>query len=319
MLPLIYRPGATQPQRLSNPTQARGYRAGFSPLGGAVFGGIFVAIGIYIVLVGLRIIVPGGRVHVPHWVLIPIGAVFAAGGLFVWGKIWRQRQAENRREQQVLRHPEEPAFADLDWDPSGARSNLKQHGVRATLIVIFFILFLTPFNYLIVKENAPWFAKGVIALFDLITVFLIWDMSMRWGRVFKFGHAVLRFAHFPLRTNEPVRLTWIAPSGCAGSATGSFTLRSVVEWHETTGSGKSRNTRLVHEQQWSGAWVLESPVLITPGMDCELVFNLPPGVRSTTLHVERPQFWELEVALSLSGLDFKDTYLVPIYSPRRTD
>lgn len=318
MLPLTYRSGSTQALRLPNPTQTRGYRSGFSPLGGTAFGGVFVVVGTLIMLAGLRIIEPGGRLHVPHWVLIPIGAVFAAGGLFVWSKIWRHCRAGKYRARTLLQHPEEPALADHDWDPSGTRSNLRQPAIRATLLAAFFILFLTPANYLVFKDyQAPWFAKGGVVLFDLITVFLLWDMVVRWGRALKFGQAVLRFASFPCRTDEPVRLTWIASSGCSGAATGSFTLRSVVEWHETTGAGKSRKTRLVHEQQWSGAWVLESPVLITPGMNCELVFNLPPDARGTALHAQRPQFWELEVTLNLPGLDFRDTYLVPIYDRKR--
>lgn len=143
MLPLTYRPGSTQAQRLPQPTQARGYRSSFSTLGGTAFGGLFVAVGTLIILVGLRMIEPGGRLNVPHWVLIPIGAVFAAAGLLVCAQTWRHRLVESHRAQRLLRHPEEPAFADHNWDPSGTRSNLQAQAIRATLIVVFFILFLT--------------------------------------------------------------------------------------------------------------------------------------------------------------------------------
>jgi hypothetical protein len=34
---------------------------------------------------------------------------------------------------------------------------------------------------------------------------------------------------------------------------------------------------------------------------------------STRLSADKPLFWELEVKLKLPGLDFSETYLVPIY------
>lgn len=317
MLSLTYQPAFDHPRRLPNPTQTRGHRPGLSPLGGFAFGGTFVAAGTLVVLIGLRVIEPGGRVNVPYEVLTAIGALFASAGVFIWIKTWRERQAERRHHAMLLRHPDEPALADHAWDPAGARSHLRQQAVRATVIAVFFILFLTPFNYIVFKKDPPWLMQGIVGLFDLVTLYLLWDMVVRWGRAFKFGQAVLCFDRFPYRTNEPVKLTWVAPSGCSGAATGRFTLRAIVEWHETTGRGKSRNTRLVHEQQWSGAWVLESPTLITPGMNYELAFTLLPEAQGTALRAERPRFWELEVALSLPGLDFTDTYLVPIYSPHR--
>lgn len=317
MLPLTYEPGFGNPQRLSGRTQARGARTGMSTGGGLVFGGVFVAVGTFIVLLGLRVIEPGGRLHVPHAVLIPAGAAFSLAGLFVWGNVWRQHRAERRHTQMRAWHPEEPALADHPWDPAGSHSQLRQHAVKATLLAIFFILFLTPGNYIVFHENAPWFARGGVVLFDLITLYLLFDAGLRWGRALKFGRAVLRFERFPYRTREPVKLIWIAPVGCDGEATGRFTLRAVREWYETTGSRKSRNTQLVHEQLWAGTWKLESPARIAAGEPCELTFTLPPDAPSTAMHAERPLFWELEVALSLPGLDFTDTYLVPIYGQKR--
>jgi hypothetical protein len=254
---------------------------------------------------------------VPHWVLIPIGAIFAAAGLFVWGTVWRQHRAERRHTQMRAWHPEEPALADHAWEPAGVRSQLQRQATRATMVTFGLALFLAPFNYLVVREKANPVLWGVVGLFDLCTLYAIFDTALRWGRALKFGQAMLRFERFPYSTREPVKLTWIAPSGCSGEATGRFTLRAVREWYETTGGGKSRNTRLVHEQQWSGTWKLEAPALIAAGENCELTFDLPPDAPSTAMHAERPLFWELEVALNLPGLDFTDTYLVPIYGPKR--
>jgi hypothetical protein len=318
MPPIVFRPGPTTTRRLPNPTRIRGTRTGLSLHGGLLFGAAFVGVGTWLVLIGLRIVEPGGHFNVPRWVMTPIGAVFGIGGFFMWGKIWLQRQAERRHAQVMLWNPNQPALADYPWDPSGARSELRQQAIRATVIAIFFILFLIPFNYVaFFGENPHWLFGGLVGLFDLITVYLLFDLFLRWGRAFKFGQALLRFESFPYSTHKPVKLTWIAPTGCRGSATGSFTLRAIREWHETTGSTKNRSNQLVHEQQWSGTWEITEPTPFTPGQNYAFTFDLPAGAPSTAMQAERPLFWEFEVTLRLPGLDFNDVYLVPIYGPAR--
>lgn len=281
---------------------------------GIIFGAVMAGLGIWLILFGLRLIEPGGRLHVPHWALIPMGLVFGGVGCFIWFNTWRQQRAERRREEMLRLHPDEPAFAEYNWNPEGAPCSLRAQAIRSTCFAIFFILFLTPINWIVLQQNAPVMMRVIIAIFDLVTVALIWICALRWCRVLKFGDAFLRFERFPLRTREPVRLTWISPEGCRGQATGSFTLRSIVEWYETSGRGKSKNTTLVREQQWASSWRFDTPAEIMAGEHIDLVFNLPPDALGTSFFSEKPIFWELEVVIRLPGVDFKDLYLVPIYA-----
>jgi hypothetical protein len=41
----------------------------------------------------------------------------------------------------------------------------------------------------------------------------------------------------------------------------------------------------------------------------------PSDAQPTHLSTAKPTFWELEVKLDLPGLDFNETYLVPVYAP----
>jgi hypothetical protein len=180
------------------------------------------------------------------------------------------------------------------------------------------VLFLVPFGHVAFWENNPhWLFSGLVGLFDLITLYLLFDLCLRWGRALKFGQAVLRFESFPYSTRKPVKLTWVAPTGCRGSATGNFTLRAIREWHEAKGAGENRSSRLVHEQQWSGTWEISEPTHVTSGQHYSFTFDLPENAPSTAMQAERPLFWEFEVTLRLPGLDFNDIYLVPIYGPAR--
>lgn len=317
MLPLTFEPGSNNPVRL-HATHVRGHASALSFRGGLIFGLILVALGTWIVLIGLRVIEPGGRFSIPREMLVPIGIVFAGPGFFVWMQTARRHFAEARHQRLRALHPDEPALADYPWNPSGSPSRLRTHAVRATILTAFFVVFLSPANCIaFAKNDAPLFMQIGIVIFDLIALYLIYDAALRWARAFKFGNAFLRFGTFPFSTRTPVKLAWIAPQGCKGEATGAFTLRALHEWYETGGTGKSRSTRLVHEQHWSASWKIGAPSQITPGQVCELVFELPSGAPSTSFHAERPLFWELLVDLHLPGIDFQETYLVPIYGPRR--
>lgn len=280
---------------------------------GIFFGTPFVVAGIFGVLLGLQIVNADEKLNVPHWVMLPIGGVFAFGGFFVWWRTWLQYRTKQQHEQRKLQYPNDPARSDYEWTPDGARSKLSAKAIKATVTMAVLVLFLTPFNYLSFQERHPMLII-ITGIFDLITLFVAGHALLLWSRALKFGQSVLRFSEFPFRLGRSVRLTWVTPSGCSGAATGSFTLRAIREWYETSGSGKSRNTQLVHEQQWAGAWELDTPARLTPGMTVDLNFDIPSNAPGTNLQADQPLFWELEIMLRLPGFDFKDTYLVPIYS-----
>jgi hypothetical protein len=73
---------------------------------------------------------------------------------------------------------------------------------------------------------------------------------------------------------------------------------------------------LNHEEIWSAKWLLDHPRKLPVKEAVELVYGLPPGALPTRLSADRPVFWELEVNLEVPGLDFRQTYLVPIYNSK---
>jgi hypothetical protein len=50
-----------------------------------------------------------------------------------------------------------------------------------------------------------------------------------------------------------------------------------------------------------------------PSRHVDLQFDVPAGLPGTALAAARPVFWELDVHLDMPGLDFTETYLVPLY------
>ena len=314
MIPDRYEVSTTGRRRLSGVIQKRGSKLGLPTWGGFIFGGIFVAAGSTIILVGTKSLhVDPATVHAPYWVLTAAGASFALGGFMVWGMAWKQAAANHSRLEATRRHPDEPALADYPWHPDGFTVSEWTGAARTVALAIGLSIFLSMFNWWAFGANGPWMVKGITGLFDIFGI-AMWLKAVQqvWSAI-KFGHSKVEFTTFPFRLGKPVFLRWQPRSGVNRVDKGTFTLRCVEEWMERRGSGKDQNAMVVHEEIWSAQWVIEQPCNFPLQDAMELRCDLPPDAQPTNLSADKPVFWELEVKLSLPGLDFHETYLVPIY------
>jgi hypothetical protein len=319
MTPDRYEVSPPGTRRLTGTLQQRGAKMGMSSVGGFLFGGVFVGAGAAIILMGTKVIhVDPRSVHAPYWVLTVFGASFAAGGLMVWSMALRQFAANRARVEATRRYPNEPALADYRWHPDGFEVSEWRRFATFLPWPIGLTVFLSMFNWWAFAANGPTMVKVITGLFDLITL-LMWCMAARQlGRALKFGHSRVAFTSFPCRPSTPVILRWQPSKGINRINKGTFTLRCVAEWWERHGAGKDQNNVLIHEELWSAKWVVDQPRNFHPKDDVELRYELPANAQPTNLSAEKPIFWELEVKLDLPGLDFNETYLVPVYGPSRT-
>lgn len=320
MKPDRYEPWAGGRRRLSGFLQRHGANTGFSTWGGFLFGSPFVAAGIYIILIGTKLVaVNPASVHAPYWVLTAAGASFALGGLAVWGMAWQRLLADRRRAWAIREHVNDPALKDYNWHPEGFAASRWADPAKAVGLAVGVTVFLSIFNWWAFWTPAEWMVKGIVLLLDAIGLLMWWQAALKLGRAIKFGPARISFTRFPYRLNEPVIVQWRPSVNIRHVRGGSFTLRCVEEWMEWRGTGSQRSRNLIQEEVWSGTWLLERPrdFQVTDGV--ELRYDLPADARSTQLSVEKPVFWELEVKLDAPGLDFRETYLVPVYAPKQAE
>jgi hypothetical protein len=315
MIPDRYEVSSAGRRRLTGTFQKRSTRLGMSDGAGLAFGGVFVAVGTYIILIGTKTVaVNPASVHAPYWVLTVAGASFALGGIMVWGMTWKQFAAERRRVEAMRRHPDEPALADYPWHPEGFTVSEWPGAAKGFAGALGLTVFLSMFNWWAWGSGeGPWMVKGLTGLFDLIVLALWWVAVRQLARALKFGHSRVEFTTFPCHPDNPVVLRWQPGGGISRINRGTFTLRCVEEWMEGTGYGKNRQVTVVHEELWSAQGLLEQPRTLQPREAVELRYELPPDARTTHLDAEKPLFWELEVKLELPGLNFNETYLVPVY------
>ena len=302
-------------RRLPGRVERRGSQTGLSTFGVFALGSVAIAAGAAIVLVGSRVIpVDPKSVHAPWWVLNAAGAVFLFSGLTVWSMAWTQRTTDRRRLNAAQRYRAEAALRDYGWDPRGFAAPRWKRAISAATGALFFTVFLSVFHWWAFFAKGPLLVKAVVVLFDLILAVVWWQVIVLIGRTFKFGGSRIEFSRFPYPLGEPVVIYWQAPTAIRGLRKGTVTLRCVEESYERHGQGRNRSTRLVHDELWSTAWRLDSPDQVQSGKRLEARFEVPGDAPPTCMSGEKPVFWELEVALDLPGLDFQETYLVPVYA-----
>ncbi len=317
MKPDRYETSRAGRRRLSGLIQSRGSRMGIPTWAGILFGTPFVAAGTAIILVGMKILpVDPGSVHAPYWVLVVAGVSFVLGGFMVWGMAGKQLAADRQRRSAARQYPDEPALADYHWHPSGFEVSEWAGAAKAVGMALGLTVFLSLFNWWAFVAHGPWSIKILVLLFDCVAVAVWWEAVRRIGCAFRFGYSRIVFTRFPYALSEAVVIRWRPGGGVNQVNQGTFVLRCVAEWMESRGTGRNRTRSLVHEEIWSGKWMVEQPRNFQVNGEIELRYELPPDAQSTNLSADKPVFWELEAKLDLPGFDFRATYLVPIYAAK---
>ena len=290
---------------------------GLPSWGGVLFGSAFLAVGTFIILAGTKALpVNPSPAQAPGWVLTAAGTSFVFAGLMIWGATWTQISANRRRLKASERYSDEPALADYHWHPEGFQVSAWTGAAKAFSVAIGVAVFLSIFNWWAFWANGPWMVKAIVALFDCFGLALWWWAARQLGHALKFGHSRIDFTRFPYRVSEPVIIRWRPNDRISEVLRGTFTLRCVEEWTESRGRGKTRHTLLIQEEIWSAKWIIDKPRKVQVKDSIELRYDLPEDARTTDLRADRPIFWELDVQLDLPGLDFRETYLVPIYGSK---
>jgi hypothetical protein len=311
---LEYSAPSRERKRLSGQLQPRAVQTGMSPLGMLLFGLPFTGVGAWATLAGTKLIpMDESKLHAPHWMLAAFGAVFLLAGLSLWRMGWKQLKAEDRRKRVMADRHADPALADYAWDPRGYSPPRWSPMLRSIALALIFSAMMAVFNWQAFFRDNGLVLKIVVALFDALLAYVVWNAIATTGRALKFGGSHVGFARFPFRRSQPVVLRWRIPSGMTRANAGTFSLRCIQEGYERHGSGKDRSRHLVHEQLWCTEARLARPQNLTPGKVEEVRFELPAEVPATNLTSATPVFWELTVELDLPGFDFKQTYLVPVY------
>jgi hypothetical protein len=270
--------------------------------------------GIFILLVAAGRVTGVRTYDTPPALIAILGGLFTAGGFSgvasgIRGMIRAARVRRGERER-----PKEPWCWEHPWRPEGATTGGVDEQLNGLIGLMFLAMFLVPFN---------WFAFSsgglpsilIVGLFDFILLVVTGMMAYRFARWIRYGRSRLRFASFPFVLGGTLEAYLEGADQIRSFRSLVLTLRCVQEVYETRRGRRNRVSMSyfcyqIYED--SQTWTPAS----APGdvSEMRIRFALPDETEyQTRLRDIPPRYWELEVAADTPGIDYKATFLVPVY------
>ena len=265
-----------------------------------------------------------------------LGFVFSAPSVFVpllillvgSPGIVQHRLRERRKHE----FPDEPWMWDRRWHRGGARPlrsgwETAREMTPALMATGFLALFLTFIFFVLSPDDRP---PAFISIPVVVFALGAWSsFVVKSVPRLKFGSSFLRYRTFPFFLGERLAASLEGIDRLKGFTRLTLTLRCVRE--KTVGSGK--NSRIEREVLY------EEPVDVPPGdvafgtgeaaglfqifrrVDAAaalpVTFELPDADLGSKLYDMPKRKWELTVVAEVPGVDFEETFLVPVYPAHR--
>ncbi|GIX47713.1 MAG: hypothetical protein KatS3mg131_1924 [Candidatus Tectimicrobiota bacterium] len=272
-------------------------------------GAIALAIGIVAVVAGVALML--FKVHI---VAFSGGGCFAMAGLALLSACHKDYKRHKFKEKQLRRYPGEPWRGDYPWNEAGVESG-QLHLLGWLLGLAFFVFFLLPFNWVIFKDPPPskylFIAWSLFTgLFDLLIPAYLYVMVLHILKYRKYGRSRLAFRKFPFFLGDEVHVAFSKTRGGRLERV-EFTLRCLEQYYVRRAADHESATKVVYQRY-------KDTQVVTPedrlASEVEVRFPLPDDPDLSTRLTEYPNIcWELEVRARVPGVDFHDSYLLPVY------
>jgi hypothetical protein len=302
-------------------------RSGMVPYPGTLmilFGGVFVIVGIVIMIVGPTTDLVRDK-PMPVWLPILFGAIFVTSGLQPLSYGIRHVRGRLRKKRLLTENPQEPWTADHPWSPAGEGDRSHRKALHMLLLalhnalgVALFLGFFHAFGFF--KPEAadtpvdiamPILVLGVssAALAGFLCVAVYHLLRRR-----RYGAVTVQFKRFPFFLGERLEATLAVPEGVDSFRRFSVTLRCVEEsMGKKGGMGNSLRCYQCHADTIDlGA----GRSMLGPDEPIAVAFDLPADAPSTQLAEKFPTYWELVIRIKLRGIDYFGEFLMPVYAKR---
>ncbi len=281
-----------------------------------LFGLLFVAAGLYIVLISFNIIeTPDSKFNVPRYMAAMFGGVFLLPGLFL---VIHGLLSLNYRPAKFLVNAS-PWDNDYSWNHSHINDRSRSDLIKFFFSTVFLILFLIPFHIFIFKflgqSKIGYFPMALMIIFDLAVSIIILTYLKKLFRYLKYGMSTLRFNQFPYFLGNRLELTFIIKNRLKGAGHINATLSCIEEKYETRGSGDNKKSVVVCYHLYSETRDIDFFSEEKHGsLQIPVQFDLPSEeIYRTKLKERPPTYWELEIKAETDGQDLLKNFLIPVY------
>lgn len=197
-----------------------------------------------------------------------------------------------------------------DWMPpdySGSSSG-------TVLGRVAFLAMLGMFNA--VWASPSWLLKGIVSLFDLIGLAVLYDSFQKLYQWLRFRRPVMIWGTFPAFLDERLEGRIAFARGVRAAGPPKLTLRCVRDEWTDVGTGDDHRRELQPHSVYRQTQ--EIPLPGAPGEPLDAIdfsFDLPAG-NGTDLTKDEAVYWQVVVNVPLPGPNFEAVFLAPVYKRR---
>lgn len=280
--------------------------------GAVVFGMLFITIGIYIAGVGFEIFeVDPRKIHAPLIFIKLFGGIFAAAGAYVSLGGLKDMAFERRMANLKRMAPHEPWSWDFEWNPGGIGSRIKLNqwgshivGISVTSVFLYFTYWLG-----FIQPNGVKFPFYGMCFFALLMA--LFFVKPIWQKR-RYGEGFLEFGTFPFRLGQTMRVTATGLPVDKNIESVQVTLQFCQEEY-TGGQTTAHKSDPVHLHVIYED-VQDLPASVVQAGRLAIEFSIPNEKEWASKVSARPaSFWELCIDCKMTGFDYSERYLIPIY------
>jgi len=249
---------------------------------------------------------PGWGLEIPREVPGVFGGFFAFAGVLITcrGVKGHRRDSQMRSLSQL--RPDEPWLSDYLWDERQTGDDKRRQALNSFLAAFILSAFVVPFCLV-----GAW--AIVLPLFGSIAlIFLaagVYYLVQHW----KYGDSYVRYGAFPFFLGQDLEAHFGCTKDPGPFERVSAILRCIEECHEPMRQGQL--TTVCYEIYQDALEIQGPGELRAINPDLKVTFSLPDDRATETCFSGMPcRYWELEVHARTPGVDYRETFLVPVYA-----
>lgn len=275
-------------------------------LGRALLALPFVMIGGLLVLWGQGWIDRPNGYNVPDAVALAIGLFFGSVGCVVFiQQLFKTLFWKAQRQFAGL------PWAECHWDQTQVVAGRRPMAVLST--GVFWVGLSSLFAVPVLSSDAGGMSVFGLVLLLLpagvaaVTVYLV-------GRALKYGRSRLCFRRFPFFIGEDLAVELVCDRGIRDIRRLTARVRCIERYEVWERSGSDRQKRVCFDALYDVEVVVASDARLAPGEHLPIVFALPGDALPSDLRTTRPRWWELIVHADTPGVDFEQSFHLPVYN-----
>ena len=244
-----------------------------------------------------------------------VGPVFFLPGFFLAMSMMLSVFRERGARRLAREFPRRPWLHDDDWSQlRGSLRNANSIPGIAMMLGIFGWLALCATVSWVLDSERAWNFTLVMFVANLAATFIAVLAVRRVLQRIKFGQPQLLLAQVPIELGKTFSARLLMSSAVGGATTLRASLR--LEKTTTSGIGKNKHTDLSVVCERSIEVPRSAFVEHEGGLSAELRFEVPDDVPLTRVTSEPSYEWLVAVKAETAGVDFDESFSVPVYRPQ---